>query len=136
MTKTPTIKSSFPAVTNCLAGKKTRRSSKSKILRVSNGDSLFVVSKQKVTRPHRWYAGDAEFGGTSKAAPWALGNNMPGYDPKSSFIKNGGPDGASLDAWLEDKGINRPENAPLEGVDIAKFRDHMSQPAQRLWYKK
>lgn len=136
MTKSVTIKSSFPAVTNCLAGKKTRRGSKSKILRVSNGDSLFVVSKQKVTRPHRWYAGDAEFGGVSKASPWALGNNMPGYDAKSSFIKNGGADGKSLDAWLQSKGIGRPDDNALEGIDIASFRDHMSQPAQRLWYKK
>ena len=130
------MKSNFMEVHNVLNTPSGRKANRRKLQRKSDGDSLFVVRKQRVTRPHRWYAGDAEFGGVSKAAPWAHKNNMPGYEPKSAFIQNGDADGLSLDRWLESKGINRPENAPLEGVNIAEFRDHMSQPSKRLWYKK
>ena len=126
------MKSNFMEVHNILNTPSGRKANRRKLQRKSDNDSRFVVSKQRPTRVHRWYAGDAEFGGTSKAAPWALKNNMPGYEPKTGFIKHGD---LSLDKWLESKGINRPENNPQEGIDIAEFRDHMSQPAKRLWYK-
>lgn len=128
------MKSNFMEVHNVIASPRAKKSNGRKLQRVTNGDSLFTVRKQRPTRKHRWYHGNAECGGVSKAAPWAFKNNLPGYESLSAYFASGDH---SLDSWLESKGINRPDQSPqLEGIDIGDFRDHMSQPSQRLWYKK
>lgn len=125
------MKSNWPEITNAVASKTAKGSTKRKLLRAKDQDKR-MVHKGRNIRRHKWYHGNAECGVTSKASPWANRNNLPGYPSLNPLHKSGE---TSLDAWFEDKGIGREDPNALEGVDVSDHAHYMGGQVTRLWYK-